>query len=475
MRQMIERTKVSAAAELAGGTSWKDDVQAYERARRHEIAPGLVAGPPMRMDPVKVKLQERTYDPLLGRFRDESRETRQRGFEDHERMKHMNRAKDIQILREQPFNITNLKTRLAPATGGEQRQELAFADPSTSALPTTMVDYNIISNFPLDVHHWAHPEHRPVVTEKHGKTRRVAASNLKDFNVISNRYLQGHEEKTSRDNALLSLEATSKYRSRSRFDPVKQTFTCPREEARQRCYDDANDQGPVLNKQANQPPSFTGRHTAFYDAISHQVHDPDMMNVLDTAEHARNHRYRSGHVQQHMLKQQEILFEDACVAQKSENIDHERFEETTRRGYDVITNRNFGERPHEQKMHPPYTLSKLRPWEKVLTDRDDTPPAAQPPSGGGAVSARGARDHKDGPAALHASGGSRRSAPLSARAASTGASSARGAAPRAEGFNTQRALLKMAAVEAVGGPRPPPAPAIPGSPVGSVYSRPKAS
>ena len=49
--------------------------------------------------------QERTFDPVLGRYRDGQVESTQRHAEERERVAHLNRAKDIQILREQPFNI----------------------------------------------------------------------------------------------------------------------------------------------------------------------------------------------------------------------------------------------------------------------------------------------------------------------------------------------------------------------------------
>ena len=50
-------------------------------------------------------MQERTFDPVLGRYRDGTVESQQRNAEERERVAHLNRAKDIQILREQPFNI----------------------------------------------------------------------------------------------------------------------------------------------------------------------------------------------------------------------------------------------------------------------------------------------------------------------------------------------------------------------------------
>ena len=46
----------------------------------------------------KPKCQERTFDPVLGRYRDGAVESTQRHSEERERVAHLNRAKDIQIL-----------------------------------------------------------------------------------------------------------------------------------------------------------------------------------------------------------------------------------------------------------------------------------------------------------------------------------------------------------------------------------------
>lgn len=58
------------------------------------------------------------------------------------------------------------------------------------------MDWNILSNEPMTVHHFAAPENRPPPDppEKLGG-KNVKNPGLRDYNVITNRYLQHHDQK----------------------------------------------------------------------------------------------------------------------------------------------------------------------------------------------------------------------------------------------------------------------------------------
>lgn len=66
----------------------------------------------------------------------------------------------------------------------------------------TNVDYNIISNIDMQQHHFAAPEKRPEVMDP-VKTRgkAVKAAGLREYNIVTNRYLELHDlkEKTNED------------------------------------------------------------------------------------------------------------------------------------------------------------------------------------------------------------------------------------------------------------------------------------
>jgi len=80
--------------------SWTDEIKAHEHAKRRFVHEGLLKGPTVKMDQGQILKQEREFDPILQRFRDEGKEVRQRAFEEKEMISHLNRALDVQILRE---------------------------------------------------------------------------------------------------------------------------------------------------------------------------------------------------------------------------------------------------------------------------------------------------------------------------------------------------------------------------------------
>mmetsp|Transcript_46882 Transcript_46882/g.101829 ORF Transcript_46882/g.101829 Transcript_46882/m.101829 type:complete len:440 (-) Transcript_46882:83-1402(-) len=415
--------------------TWAEELQAYERQKRYTVSEELCRGPPARIDTKDAHLRERKFDPLLQRLRGEEAEQKQLAFEQAERIKHLNRARDIHILREQPFCIVTHESKLEPI-GGEPKLELTFADPNTTAIPTSTADYNIISTLPSDVHHWAPPHARPVPQQRSPRRRmEVPAFEVKDFNIITNKYLSHHPSKSMTESTLNALDATKKFRQRNRFDPVLQRFTDAQEEERGRVCDDARTVEATLRAEEHLPPAVRDRPTAFYCPVTHQVHDSEMLKCIDEAEKGRKVRYRTRAEHDKKCRLKDIEFEELAARQAPELVAHERFEETTRRGYDILTNREYGNGPDKQPYRKPFTTPRQTAWEKILADQDaERQIGAQAPL-----------------ASARRSGRPPASTPRSQTLAGAG----------------HGLTLKLPASSA------PPAPSIPCSDTGSVYSRPK--
>ena len=85
----------------------------------------------------------------------------------------------------------------------------------------TLVNYNIISNIDMKEHHFQPPSKRPAPTEEErirGKSIKVAAQ--RDYNVVTNRYLEHHDEKMQLNEDILRAEAAKTYWKVRDFDPV---------------------------------------------------------------------------------------------------------------------------------------------------------------------------------------------------------------------------------------------------------------
>jgi len=461
-------------------TSWTAEVQTHEREKRRFVDPAFLKGPTVKVDRCTIMKQERQYDPLLQRWRDDAKEAKQCALEEKERTAHHNRAIDVQILREHPYHVTSQESRIEPLVNKEQTRSIDMIDPNLFSMPQTCVDYNIISNFSLEIHHSGKPEQRPRASERDPKVRKKQGAQLRDFNIVSNMYLADHEEKSGRDAKLNALLATEKYRERNRFDPLAQKYNEQDVEERHRCCDDAREVEIRMRAEKCQPQCYRGRHQEHYDMITHRADDEGtfQLKLLNTLENQRKSRYKHKYVDEEVRQQHNIEFEDMDAKQRNERCAHERWEETARRGYDIMNNNAYGSGPHLKKLHEPYTAPRLTTWEMVEQNRSGTTPSATPQG----FQKRDAKTVKtplittqevlesarvESHDATPCSYGKRtprmQSTPrVLSEAGSSAIASARGRPPL---LTTSEKIVQVSG--------PPPPPAIPGSPVGSVYSKPK--
>mmetsp|Transcript_137045 Transcript_137045/g.292699 ORF Transcript_137045/g.292699 Transcript_137045/m.292699 type:complete len:466 (+) Transcript_137045:90-1487(+) len=447
--------------------TWGAEIRTYEREKRRVVDEGLVRGQQLRVAPGQFQAAERTFDPLLQRYRDNGTEGRERLAEEKARVGHLNRAADIQILREQPFHIINNSSKLEVlAPGGDPMRlggstvlgETKRTKEGKGTFPSTATDYNIVSNLPFEVHHWARPEERPNSLERaEPRARQVPSFTVKDYNIVTNNYLVGHDQKLRRDKRLSIMEATHKHNKVNKYDPISQQFNDPQAEERTRAANHARETEAVMRADALLPPSYKGRQSEHYGMISHKVHNPEMVQLWDTMEGERMDRYKNRYIVEHNFHAQDIKGDHIRESRKLNRIAPERYQETKRRGYDIIENKEWGKGPKEKHIHEPFPKDRLTPWEKTQVGRG---PLAEPkPAPGAAAAPRGPAEVGIKTTKLAESS----SAPqLRARVQSSGASGRSGLRRSESGGGGGRAEL-------------PPAPMVPGGQAGSVYSQPRAS
>jgi hypothetical protein len=72
----------------------------------------------------------------------------------------------------------------------------------------SLVDYNIVSNYSLAEHFYDAPEKRPVCKDFVVKIKPKMNKNFRDYNIISNKYLEHHDAKAGNiDDKILKAEA----------------------------------------------------------------------------------------------------------------------------------------------------------------------------------------------------------------------------------------------------------------------------
>merc|ERR1719506_2259116 len=129
--------------------SWAHEIKAHEMEKRRVLDEGFLRPPAMKLTAGQMKSQERVFDPLLQRYRDHETEYKQRVLEETERVNHLNRAMDIQVIREQPHHILHHQSKFDAIAPGQDptrqpdRQRQLIGKPG---VPDSQQDYNIISN-----------------------------------------------------------------------------------------------------------------------------------------------------------------------------------------------------------------------------------------------------------------------------------------------------------------------------------------
>ena len=80
-------------------------------------------------------------------------------------------------------------------------------------------------------HHYEKPENRPPrPEEKKAHIKKTTTTGLRDYNVISNRYLELHDEKLKVDQEIQRAEAAFRYWKTHQFDPVTCSMYDPKVE-----------------------------------------------------------------------------------------------------------------------------------------------------------------------------------------------------------------------------------------------------
>lgn len=348
--------------------TWGAEIRNYDRQKRRVVDEGFLRAPQVRVTSSDVLKAERVFDPLLQRYRDGNVELKQRTLEEKERVAHLNRAQDIQILREQPFDIIRHDSKLdsiAPGIDPAKQSRHPEGNPG-NCIPSTAIDYNLISNLPFEVHHWARPDQRPRCEQRiGGKHRSVPAHRVKDFNIVTNHYMHNHEAKCKRDRQLNILEAAQKDAVVNRYNPLLQQFSSPHNEECARACNDAYDVELHLRSESQMPPSVKGRESAFYDVITHKKNNDHMLRVHDETAANRKERYRNRYITEHNLHAQDVKGDHITNVRKLNRAAPERYEEQTRRGYDIITNTAYGNGPKAQTLYAPFSQPRPTPWEQA--------------------------------------------------------------------------------------------------------------
>lgn len=191
-------SQLTQALGLKDGISmWKADMDDYLNKKKNlQFEPN----PYKKVTHEFIKHQDTIYNPIIQKYTNPNHETKVTDFEKQNFVDVLAKNKDRALRYEQTYNILNFESKMK---GLEQRpdypQEKAwYFRPGKD----TKQDYNILSNIDMKDHHFAEPEKRPEQNSaEKQKGKRVQADGLREYDIVTNRYLELHDlkEKTNED------------------------------------------------------------------------------------------------------------------------------------------------------------------------------------------------------------------------------------------------------------------------------------
>ena len=382
---------------LLGGdaASWGAAVRAYEAEKGARPMEDKYYGKPTIVTHSEKAREEVEYHPIRQTFTDPQLESASRAAERRSVVARLNRSRDRQISTEQTFDIINFsskrtglleKERAPPPAASAAEREVEgprFRHPLDSAYP-----FNILSNVSLAQQHYAPPHLRPRVAESaaaaRGSTQRLMDPNTppehrlqtekglpRDFNILSNRYVEGHESKMRLEHETRRHIAAHKYWETHDYDPLLCTYAHPAKEAATSEAEAAELQKQPKKAFSRLPPSLQKSEGYVYDITSPAIVKDEELYEAQEAKARQWHEgtqatpYRSGTRSGKLdraLAQQGFDRQELEASRAHNRASFTRYADAYAGGYSIVDHRDYTN-PHTYippaRSRPPATQIQL--------------------------------------------------------------------------------------------------------------------
>lgn len=231
----------------------------------------------------------------------------------------------------------------------------------------TYTDYNILSNLPFTEHHYLPPGQRPPPPEeKPRKNVKVTTTGLRDYNIVTNRYLELHEEKIHVDKDIERLNAAKKYWKTHDYDPLNVEYYDPDKEQQFR---ETRKQEQKTHGQdwVQKLPKSWKEEGGLYNPVNGRIQDEKRLYERDLKEKNKRKRFELRYDMEHQARQRGLSQEERSNQVAVNRINLQRFKDTTDRGFDILTNKQFNNPSEEgsKTLYQPFVKPPPSTWTKV--------------------------------------------------------------------------------------------------------------
>ena len=338
---------------------WQKQIQKYDYNRTHlawEKNPL-----PEKVTIKMVKQNDLVFNPILQKYNNKEYENRLRQKEKSAIFTSIINNQDNQLKIEQTYNIINLQDRLK---GLENQPNYPIKKDFINKRKKIKYDsksYNILSNLPLNEHHYDKPENRPKCNVSELKKNTKFIRQERDFDIISTKYKYFNDEKNNVDKEISKIKTAKIFYKYNDYNPVKGIYF---NEEKEKAFQEKNkeiQQNWGKEKFKNMPKCSKGKSDV-YNLISLKVVDPQEYNNILKQEKDKIKRYQIRTTIEYYYREKNLINQDREENKLNSKNSYFRYKEQDNRQYDII---DLKERPFKefaQKMKK----QKYEGWEKIL-------------------------------------------------------------------------------------------------------------
>jgi hypothetical protein len=161
--------------------------------------------------------------------------------------------------------------------------------------------------------------------------------NYKDYNVVSNKYLESHDQKTKADEEILKAEAAIAYWKSHNFDPVNCNFY---DQSKEQQFREAREAEAKIHgrDQVKKLPVTVQNEGLMYNPINMQIEDADRLYKMDLREKNKKARYEVRYEAEATTRKESLAEQDRCDDMSVNKVSGMRYREELDRGHHILSN-----------------------------------------------------------------------------------------------------------------------------------------
>ena len=304
-----------------------------------------------------VKSQDLVFNPITQKYSDKNIEKELRRQEKSNMINSIAQGYDNELRVIQTFDIINLKDKLNTLKNNSDYpndiKQYHGAKRKKLNISSGEINYNILSNINLNLHHFDKPENRPLIKDEINNKKKIKLGSFveyKDYDIISNKYNNFDKEKRELDLKLSIAEISNKYLKSRDYDAIKGIYV------------DSEKEKKFQEELKNKIEKIKNiKRDTIFNPFNNEIYNKEKYDELNQKEKNRIYRYTIKQKMDNYYHQAELKNDIIKNNSLKTKVSYNKFKEIDKRGYDILNGKNnFNHYKNSLECR-----NIQRPWEMI--------------------------------------------------------------------------------------------------------------